>query len=140
VQRQFKKLTRKKFFYQFHRPADLSQIQFPCAGAQAIWESHIESGYRNNCAIRLASELRLLGLKAEESFYKLVEWNERNVIELDADELRAVVRSAYQHRFPYRYSCQDEILRRYCPLQDDQSCSDFVRKRATAQPTPKNSL
>ena len=140
VQRQFKKLMRKKFIYKFHRPADLSHIQFPCAGAQAIWESHIESGYRNNCAIRLASELRLLGLSAAETYDNLVEWNERNAIELAADELRSVVRSAYQHRFPYRYSCQDEILRRYCPLQDDQSCSDFVRKRATPQPTPKNSL
>jgi len=133
VQRQFKKLTRKTFIYKFHRPGDLKHIQFPCAGAQAIWESHIEAGYRNNCAIRLASELRLLGLKAEETYDKLVEWNERNVIELAADELRSVVRSAYQHRFPYRYSCRDDILRRYCPLQDDESCRQFVMTRVTSQ-------
>jgi hypothetical protein len=138
VRRQFKKLTRKAFIYQFRRPGDLRHIEFPCAGAQAIWGSHIESGYRNNCAIRLASELRLLGLNAEETYDKLAEWNERNAIELAADELRSVVRSAYQHRFPYRYSCRDDIFRRYCPLQDDKSCRQFVMRRAMPQERAKN--
>jgi hypothetical protein len=77
-----------------HRPDDLNQLQFPCAGAQATWENHIEAGYHNNCAIRLASELAQLGLSAEETAQKLLEWNERNDIELPADELRSVVRSA----------------------------------------------
>jgi len=93
---------------------------------QKIWESHIEPGYRNNCAIRLASELRLLGLSEDEANDKLFEWNEKNGIQLPADELRAVVRSAYQHRFPYRYSCRDDILRRFCPLPDYRSCRKFV--------------
>jgi hypothetical protein len=130
VQRQFKKLTRKPFAYRFRRPADLSQIQFPCAGAQAIWESHIEPGYRNNCAIRVASELRLLGLSADETEEKLCEWNEKNGIQLSADELANVVRSAYQHQFPYRYSCRDQILRRFCPLRDDEACRKFVAEKA----------
>lgn len=130
IQRQFKKLTRKPFVYRFQRPSDLSQIQFPCGGAQAIWESHIEPGYRNNCAIRLASELRLLGLSADETTAKLDEWNERNGIELSNDELRSVVRSAYQHRFPYRYSCRDDVLKRYCPLPDGASCRKFIEERA----------
>ena len=133
VQRQLKRLTRKPFVYKFHRPGDLSQIQFPCAGAQAIWENHIEAGHRNNCAIRLASELRLLGLSSEETAQKLLEWNGRNAIELSADELRSVVRSAYQHRYPYRYSCRDDILKRFCPLRDDESCRKFVATRATPQ-------
>jgi hypothetical protein len=131
VQRQFKTLTRKPFAYRFHRPADLSQIQFYCAGAQAIWQSHIEPGYRNNCAIRLASELRQLGLSAAETETKLSEWNERNAIELSADELASVIRSAYQHRFPYRYSCRDTLLKRYCPLPDDRACQAFVASKAT---------
>ncbi|MGH7886851.1 MAG: primase C-terminal domain-containing protein [Candidatus Binatia bacterium] len=130
MQRQFKTLTRKPFSYRFQRPADLDQIQFHCAGAQAIWQSHIEPGYRNNCAIRLASELRQLGLSAAETETKLLEWNERNAIGLSAEELRSVAHSAYQHRFPYRYSCKDEILRRYCPLSDDPSCRRFVVARA----------
>ena len=136
VQRQFKALTRKPFSYRFQRPADLDQIQFYCAGAQAIWQCRIEPGYRNNCAIRLASELRQLGLSAAETETKLLEWNERNAIELPFDELRSVVHSAYQHRFPYRYSCRDEILRRYCPLPDNASCRRFVAARAARRQTP----
>jgi Primase C terminal 1 (PriCT-1) len=126
VRRQLKKLTRKPFAYRFRRPADLTQLTFPCAALQTIWESHIEPGYRNNCAIRLASGLRLLGLTEEEAGDKLFEWNERNAIELPADELRNVVRSAYQRRFPYRFSCRDVILRRFCPLPDYGSCRKFV--------------
>ena len=103
IQHQFKKLTRQPFDYKFSRPADLTEIEFPCAGAQAIWERHIvEPGQRNNCAIRLASELRLLGLSAEECQIKLHEWNDKNDIDLPNEELASVVRSAYQHRFPYR--------------------------------------
>lgn len=129
IRRQLKKLTRKPFAYQFRRPADLAQLTFPCAGLQTIWESHIEPGYRNNCAIRLVSELRLLGLNENEANDKLFEWNERNGIELPADELRNVVRSAYQHRFPYRYGCRDDILRRFCPLPSYQLCQKFVGTR-----------
>ena len=127
IHRQIKIVTRRPFAYRFHGPVDLARIAFPCAGAQAIWQSHIEPGQRNNCAIRLASELRLLGLSADEAREKLLEWNERNDIELPAEELSSVVRSAYQHRFPYRFSCRDEILRQFCPLPDDESCEKHVQ-------------
>lgn len=82
------------------------------------------------CAIRLASELRLLGLSEEEANDKLFEWNERNSIDVRAEELRNVARSGYQHRFPYRYSCRDEILRRFCPLPNYESCRKFVAEHA----------
>ena len=130
IQRQFKRLTRKPFDYRFSRPADLTHVEFPCAGAQAIWQRHIEPGQRNNCAIRLASELRLLGLSAEECERKLFEWNDKNHIELASDELASVVHSAYQHRFPYRYSCRDAVLRRYCPLKDEGACHALVASKA----------
>ena len=126
IRRQLKKFTRKPFAYRFRRPEDLARIKFPCAGLQRIWERHIEPGHRNNCAIRLASELRLLGLNADEAGDKLSEWNERNRIDLPPDEIHNVVRSAYQRRFPYRYSCRDEILRTFCPLPDYEQCWRFV--------------
>jgi hypothetical protein len=126
VRRQAARITRKPFVYHFHRPADLTRLEFHCAGVQTIWQRHIEVGYRNNCAIRLASELRLHGLTMAETEAKLVGWNERNGIELSADELRSVARSAYQHRFPYRYSCRDPIRRRFCPLPDLMSCRRHV--------------
>jgi Primase C terminal 1 (PriCT-1) len=129
IRRQTKRLTRKPFAYHFRRPADLSRLEFPCAGAQKIWQSHIEHGQRNNCAIRLVSELRLLGLTEEEAKEKLFEWNERNGIELPAAELQSVAHSAYQHRFPYRYSCRDAILRQYCRFPDLKSCRAFVADR-----------
>jgi Primase C terminal 1 (PriCT-1) len=132
IRRQTKMLTRKPFAYNFRRPADLSRLEFPCAGAQKIWESHVEHGQRNNCAIRMASELRLLGLTQDETREKLFEWNERNGIELAAAELQSVAHSAYQHRFPYRYSCRDVILRQYCPLPDLKSCRAFMADRNKA--------
>ena len=139
IRRQLKKLARKPFAYRFRRPADLAQLTFPCAGLQTIWECHIEPGYRNNCAIRLASELRLLGLNEDEANDKLFEWNDRNDIELPADELRNVVRSAYQHRFPYRYGCRDDILRRFCPLPAYESCRKFVADHAQPYARAKQS-
>ena len=129
VRRQFAKLMRKPFVYRIRRPADLSKLDFVCTGVSKIWESHIEPGYRNNCAIRLASEFRLMGLSSDETKQKLLEWNQRNGIELSPTELQSVVHSAYQHRFPYRYSCRDAILRQYCPLPDLKSCRAFVADR-----------
>jgi hypothetical protein len=126
IGRQLKRFTRKPFSYRFRRPADLGEIHFPCTGIEGIWESHIEAGSRNNCAIRMASELRLLGLNEDEANEKMLEWNDKNRIELPSDELRNVVRSAYQHRFPYRYSCHDDLLRRFCPLPDYDSCCEHV--------------
>jgi hypothetical protein len=126
IRRQLNRIIRKPFRYRFQQPDDLSRIEFPCAGVQAIWESHIESGYRNNCAIRLASEFRLLGLTADETSAKLLEWNLNNGIDLPVDEIMSVVRSAYRRRFPYRYSCRDAILRRLCPLANYEACRQFV--------------
>lgn len=130
VKRQVTRFARKPFRYRFRPPADPMRIVFPCAALQSIWESHIEPGYRNNCAIRLASMLRLLGLNENQANDKLEEWNEAQHIQLPADELHNVVRSAYQHRFPYRYRCRDAVLRSFCPLPDYQSCRAFVASHA----------
>jgi hypothetical protein len=140
VRGQLKKLTRKPFAYRFRRPADLTQLKFHCAALQTIWESHIEPGYRNNCAIRLASGLRLLGLTEDEANNKLFEWNERNAIGLPYEELHNVVRSAYQRRFPYRYSCRDAILRRFCSLPDYGSCLKFVANQTVYSAPAKQAL
>jgi hypothetical protein len=130
VRRQSLKLTRKPFAYRFRRPADLSRPEFRCAGAQKIWESRVEPGYRNNCAIRLASEFRLMGLTSAETEQKLLQWNERSQIELPRAELESVVHSAFQRRFPYRYSCRDPILRRFCPLAGLHACLSHTAERA----------
>jgi hypothetical protein len=127
IQRELRQLTRNPFRYRFRPPAVSEVVEFRCAGMQRIWISHIEPGQRNNCAIRLASELRLMGFTAEETHEKLLDWNQRNKIGLPADELQRVTRSAYQHRFPYRYSCRDPILRNFCPLPDFNACRSFLQ-------------
>lgn len=126
IRRQVRRLTHKPFVYHFHRPQDLSQIKFPCLGMQRIWDSHVEPGVRNNCAIRLASALRLLGITAEEAQDKLLEWNDKNQVHLPLRELSNVVHSAYQHPYPYHYSCHDEVLRHFCPLRTLEACQQQV--------------
>jgi hypothetical protein len=130
IRRQVKSITRRPFSYRFRRPADLTHISFPCAGVQRIWESHIVPGNRNNCAIRLASQLRLLGLTDEEARGNLFEWNEKNAIDLPLHEIDSVIRSAYQHPFPYRYSCHDKVLRSHCPLGNLERCQAHVASRS----------
>jgi hypothetical protein len=132
LRQQLKRMVRKPFRYRFRRPDNLSRIEFACAAMQAIWQSQVEPGYRNNCAIRLASEFRLLGLTVDETCDKLLQWNAGNDIDLPVDEIMNVVRSAYQHRFPYRYSCRDAMLRRFCPLPSYQSCRAFVAQHSQA--------
>ncbi len=132
ISRQVARLTRKPFAYRFRRPADIAHPEFRCAGAQAVWQNHIEPGYRNNCAIRLASEFRLMGLTSDETVERLLEWNRRNDIGLSIEELRNVASSAYQHRFPYRYSCSDAVLRRFCPLTNLAACRRYTAERTTA--------
>lgn len=126
IKRQVRRLTRKPFEYHFRRPEDLSHLAFPCLGVQKIWESHVEPGFRNNCAIRLTSSLRLLGLDSSEARQKLVEWNETHGINLPERELAGVIHSAYEYPFPYHYSCRDEVLRHFCPLQSFEACQAHV--------------
>ena len=126
---QVKKFARKPFPYRFRRPSDPGHMTFPCAALQWIWQNHIEPGYRNSCSIRLASGLRCLGLSEKEADGELQKWNETHGIQLPADEIHNVVRSAYHHRFPYRYGCGDFVLRRFCPLPDYESCRAFVARQ-----------
>ncbi len=133
ISRQVMRIARKPFRYRFRRPEDLSHIPFACAGVQKIWESHVEPGNRNNCAIRLASEFRLMGLTEHEAKEKLFQWNRTNSIELPCEELHNIARSAYQHPFPYRYGCKDSILRRFCPFPSYNVCREYLCKLNSKQ-------
>ncbi|MGZ8488326.1 MAG: primase C-terminal domain-containing protein [Candidatus Binatia bacterium] len=73
---------------------------------------------------------RLLGLSAEECQKNLHVWNDQNDIDLPNGELASVVRSAYQHRLPYRSSRHDALLRRYGLLANDAACQAFVASKA----------
>lgn len=80
----------------------------------------------------------MLGLSAGECENKLLEWNDKNRVELSGAELGSVVRSAYLHRFPYRYSCRDALLRRYCPLKDENDCQAFAAGKSLPPPWRKS--
>jgi hypothetical protein len=135
IQRQTRKVTREPFEYRFRRRLDTTEVRFACAGLQGIWENAVGQGYRNNCAIRLASEFRLMGLSKSETKEGIFEWNQRNGIGLPQHELESVLHSAFQHRFPYRYSCRDPVRRRFCPLLDYEACQWFLSQDHSLAPS-----
>ena len=133
ARRQIRQVSRKPFMYRFHRTKDPGRGGFSCKGMQAIWQSHVKSGVRNNCAIRLASGFRLCGLTEEETQAQLLDWNTKNDIQLPPRELENVVRSAYQNSFPYRYGCGDPVLRNFCPLATLTDCQHYLTDQQRGQ-------
>ncbi|MFQ5964022.1 MAG: primase C-terminal domain-containing protein [Candidatus Scalinduaceae bacterium] len=117
---------RKEFEYRFTlRDDDPEKVL--CPAMVNIWKSHIDVGYRNNCAIRLASQFRLSGFSKEKTEELILSWNKRNRIGLYKEEVRRTVHSAYVHRFPYRYGFRDEIIRRFCPFKNINDCECYQR-------------
>jgi hypothetical protein len=131
IQRQMRRATRKPFEDRFRRRLESTDVKFACAGLQRIWEKNVGHGYRNNCAIRLASEFRLMGLSETETREKIFEWNQRNGIGLPDQEVDSVIHSAFQHRFPYRYGCMDPIRRMFCPFPNYAACERFISDSST---------
>ena len=128
VHRQVQRFTRKPFQYRFVPKHGEDPKDFLCPSLLAIWSRFVEPGYRNNCAIRLVSEFRLNGLKEDRSRELINQWNEKNQIGLKLYELEHILRSAYAHPFPYRYSCHDTILQKFCPCQDFRLCRDWAKR------------
>jgi hypothetical protein len=129
VRRQIRRYTRKPFTYHFVSKYGENPSDFLCPGLLKIWESHVEPGYRNNCAIRLLSEFRLNGLSEEKSRMLIYDWNQRHQIGLSQIELEHVIHSAYAHPFPYRYGCHDAILQMFCPNQNTRKCDAWRREK-----------
>jgi len=96
-----------------------------CDAKRRIYNSHIEPGDRNNCAIILASHFRNEGKSEQATESLMSEWNTRNGIGLAEYELANVVRSAYRST-PYDFGCSS--LAAYCNYRDRNAC-DFVRRR-----------
>lgn len=96
-----------------------------CEAKQRIYNSHIEPGERNNCAIILASHFRNEGKSEPTTQEMMSEWNERNAIGLAEYELANVVRSAYRST-PYDFGCSS--LADYCPYTGRKNCDLFKKK------------
>jgi len=107
-----------------------------CAARQAMWQSHISPGQRNNAAIRLASAFRLAGFTQEQTRLLLFEWNTRRQTGLPEHELRAVLHSAYARPYPYAYGCHDEVIRAFCPYVGHLAdCDDYREQHPRAGQT-----
>ena len=117
---------RKEFEYHFSLKDDDPE-KVLCPAMVNIWNSHINAGYRNNCAIRLASQFRLSGFSKEKTEGLLLLWNKKNRIGLGKEELSRIVHSAYSHRFPYRYGFRDEIIRKFCPFKNLDDCECYQK-------------
>lgn len=96
-----------------------------CDAKQRIYNSHIEPGDRNNCAIILASHFRNEGKSEPTTQEMMSEWNVRNSIGLAEYELANVVKSAYRST-PYDFGCSS--LAGYCGYGDRDACP-FVKRR-----------
>jgi hypothetical protein len=129
VRRQVRRYTRRPFIYHFVPKHGENPSDFLCPGLLRIWESHIDAGHRNNCAIRLLSEFRLNGLGEDKSRGLIYMWNEKHQIGLSQIELEHTLHSAYAHPFPYRYSCHDPILQIFCPYQDVRRCDAWRQQK-----------
>jgi len=93
-----------------------------CDAKQRIYNSHIEQGERNNCAIILASHFRNEGKSEPTTQEMMSEWNARNSIGLAEYELANVVKSAYRST-PYDFGCSS--LAGYCPYHNRSKCRMF---------------
>jgi len=91
-----------------------------CDAKQRIYNSHIEPGERNNCAIILASHFRNEGKSELTTQEMMSEWNARNSIGLAEYELANVVRSAYRSTL-YDFGCTS--LAGYCRYGDRSECN-----------------
>jgi hypothetical protein len=78
----------------------------------------VEEGFRNNSAFALSVYFARRGLNMDQLLSRLFGWNERNAPPLEASELEATVRSAFQGVAEDRYSvgCSTEILEMFCDV------------------------
>ena len=86
-----------------------------CPARRAMWRADVPPGQRNNVAIRLASAFRLAGYNPNQSLALLRQWGARQVRPLPAQEIEAVVHSAYVRPYAYGYGCRDAVIRAFCP-------------------------
>jgi hypothetical protein len=96
-----------------------------CKARQKMWYSQIPQGSRNNCCIRLVSELRLGGMTDSQALELISFWNHNNDIGLPAEELSGIVRTVYASKRPYDYGCRDEIIESFCPFGDKSKCQRY---------------
>ncbi len=88
----------------------------------------VESGLRNEAALRLASAFKRAGYSRAQTMDALKTWNEGNRLPMVDSELTTVGASAFDG--PYDYGCNDRLLSQLC----DSSCK---LKKSSGKNRPK---
>lgn len=114
----------EKFNEKFSKPQWFNLAEKPKGGykgrnppcIEALLEG-VEEGIRNETGIRLAAYfLNFRGLARTKALAYLQEWNNKNRPSLPQNELNNILKSAETHG--YVYGCQDELLSRFCNIED----------------------
>jgi len=100
------------------------RVKDMCPAKERIYNSRIEEGERNNCALILASFFRESGHDVKSAKSLVYGWNKRNNIGLSDSEIRRVVESAYRRKEPYFFGCSSVI--KFCPYADKSEC-EFLK-------------
>ena len=86
----------------------------------------VETGKRNEAAMRLAAAFKKAGYSPEKANAALTHWNKDNHPPMEDPELAAVCASAFDG--PYDYGCNDPMLSELC----DSSC--YLKKSSNGNP------
>jgi hypothetical protein len=98
------------------KPTNLKKLL--CEARYKLLNSRPPEGSRNNSAHMLISGLRVIGYPRNYCYKVLIDWNARNRVGLDENELEHVLDSAFSGD-PYDYGCKS--LEKYCPYAKDWS-------------------
>jgi len=79
---------------------------------QKLYERGAVEGNRNNVVMRIASHCKRQGMPEDFAIAGMLHWNHKTNQSLDDQQVIERVRQVY--RKPYRYGCNDAILKEFC--------------------------
>ena len=105
--------------------------QSVCKAIQKILRSNIKQGIRNQIVVRLAAACRLAGFDEEFTKRLLLQWNEKNKINLKEYEITNPIKTLYRKAEAYHFHCNDQLLEQFCPYQKNnrEECSVYSKAR-----------
>lgn len=72
----------------------------------------VKEGFRDNCALRLATHFRKEGMDYDTTLAAMLKWNEKNQPPMQDEEIERKTLSAYN--VDYDFGCNDDILQNFC--------------------------
>ena len=102
-----------------------------CKAIKRILRSNIRKGFRNQIVIRLASAARHARFDEMHTKRLLLQWNEKNKINLKESEITNPVKAAYRSSVAYHFHCNDTLLKIFCSYKkhEREECSNYRKFR-----------